>query len=329
MNEKRRILLTGGTGFVGQAVWPALEEAGYAVRGLTRDADAARARWPRKEWAEGDVESGDGIAGALDGCDACLYLVHGMGRGDDDFRRRDREAAEAFARSAAEAGVSRLLYLGGVAPQGPPSEHLASRLEVGKILRSGAVPCLELRASMIVGYGSLSWWIVRDLAARLPVMVIPRWMRHRTEPVAVSDVVVALVRGLSVPLESSASYDIPGPEALTEKEIVIQTARALGLRQPVMISVPVLSPWWSSHWVRMVTRADWGVAREIVLGLNEDLLARNADYWEMIGHRDRLTYRQAAREAVGAERGDKRRVTGLPAWVELGVRALRSSTAPA
>jgi uncharacterized protein YbjT (DUF2867 family) len=329
MSEKTRVLLTGGTGFVGQAVWPALEEAGYAVRGLTRDADGARARWPQKEWAEGDVESGDGIADALNGCDAGIYLVHGMGRGDDDFRRRDREAAEAFARSAAEAGVSRLLYLGGVDPQGPRSEHLASRLEVGEILRSGAVPCLELRASMIVGYGSLSWWIVRDLAARLPVMVLPRWMKHRTEPVAISDVVIALVRGLSIPLETSASYDIPGPEALTEKEIVIQTARALGLRPPAMIGVPVLSPWWSSHWVHMVTRADWGVAREIVLGLADDLIARNAEYWDIIGHEDRLTYRQAAAAAFAAERGDGRELTGLPAWVEEGVRAFRSSPAPA
>ncbi|HEY3267759.1 MAG TPA: NAD(P)H-binding protein [Armatimonadota bacterium] len=323
MSVQGKVLLTGATGFVGGAVWTALVEAGFEVRGLTRDPQRALGRWPGREWAPGDVETGSGVREALRGRDFAIYLVHGMGRGGQDYRRRDREAAGRFAQAAADAGLSRIVYLGGVEPQGTPSEHLASRLEVGEELRRGPVRTLELRASMIVGYGSLSWRIVRDLAARLPFMVLPRWMSHRTEPVATEDVVVALVRGLSAPLTASASYDLPGPEALSEKEIVCLSAEALGLRPPVMLEVPVLSPWLSSHWVHVVTRAEWEVAREIVLGLGHELLARNSDYWTLIGHEARIPFREAARRAVEAERAEGRRIGGIAGAVEAAVRRTR------
>jgi uncharacterized protein YbjT (DUF2867 family) len=274
------------------------------------------------------VETGAGVLEAMKGCEAALYLVHGMGSGDEDFRARQRAAAETFAAHAERAGIGRTLYLGGVEPQGPPSEHLASRLAVGRILRAGAVPCLELRASMIVGYGSESWWIVRDLAARLPVMALPLWMRHRTQPVAIRDVVIALVRGLSLPLEAGASWDIPGPEILSEKEILMQAAEALGLAPPITLDVPLVSPILSSYWVQAVSRAGWDVARELVLGLTEDLLARNSTYWDMIGHRDRLTFMEAARAAIREERAAGCAPEGLPAAVESVVRLLRSTGAP-
>ena len=325
MSNAGRILVTGATGFVGRAVCPALEQAGYTVRGLSRDSDRARARWPDRDWVHGDVGTGEGVAGALHGCDAALYLVHGMGRGDADYRERDRTAATEFAAMAARAGLSRLIYLGGVAPQGPPSEHLASRLEVGEALRSSGLPSLELRASMIIGHGSLSWVIVRDLAARLPFMVLPRWMRHITQPVAIEDVVVALVQGLSVPIAPGASFDLPGPESLSETEIVIQAAGALGLRPPLMVEVPVLSPWLSSHWIHVVTRAEWGVAREIVLGLAHDLLARNDDYWTLIGHDTRISFREAARRAVADERDLGRQEGAFAGWVESSMRRVRAA----
>lgn len=274
-----KVLMTGATGFVGHSLWPALVAAGFEVRGLTRDPGAARKRYPGREWYGGDVETGAGVLEAMKGCEAALYLVHGMGSGNDDFRERECAAAEGFAEKAGRAGLQRIVYLGGVAPRGTPSEHLASRLEVGRILRSGPVPSLELRASMIVGYGSASWWIVRDLAARLPVMALPLWMHHRTQPVAIQDVVVALTRGLSLPMEASASYDIPGPETLSEKEIVMRAAEALGLMPPLTIDVPAVTPFLSSLWVQAISRAQWDVARELVLGLTEDLLARDDRYW--------------------------------------------------
>lgn len=322
---KGRVLIAGATGFVGQSVWPALEEAGFHVRGLTRHAANARRERPDADWAEGDVETGEGVAEALAGCAAALYLVHGMGRGDGRYRERDRKAAEGFARRAAEAGIGRIIYVGGVAPRGRPSKHLASRLEVGEILRGGATPCLELRASMIVGCGSLSWWIVRDLAARLPAMLMPRWTRHHTQPVAIRDVAEALTRGLGVPLEKSAWYDIPGPQTLTEKEIIVESARALGLRPPLMMGVPFVSPGLSSYWIHLITRADWSVAREIVLGLSEELVARTDDYWRLIGHTDLTTFQEAAREAVREEREKGLRLPPVAAWVEALMRALRST----
>ena len=130
---------------------------------------------------------------ALEGASLAFFLVHGMAGGDRNFRRREVGAAQRFASAAAESGLERIVYLGGVAKVGAESEHLKSRIEVGEALRSGRVPAVELRASMIVGHGSLSWLIVRDLAARLPFMILPRWLRSRTEPVGIDDVVAALL----------------------------------------------------------------------------------------------------------------------------------------
>jgi uncharacterized protein YbjT (DUF2867 family) len=172
---------------------------------------------------------------------------------------------------------------------------------VGEVLRSGPVKTVELRASMIVGHGSLSWLIVRDLAARLPVMVLPRWLKSRTQPVAIDDVVIALVQALDLPIEASMSFDLPGPDVLSGKEVLEETSRAMGLPNPKMIAVPFLTPRLSSLWVRFVTRAQWSVAREVVVGLTEDLLARDGGFWQLIGHRVCLTFARAAKAALDAE----------------------------
>lgn len=315
------ILLTGATGFVGRGVWPLLKRRGHAVRALTRDAGAARRRFPRRAWVEGDVSDAGSLAGAMDGCAAALYLVHGMAEGGPGFRAREVRAAGTFARAAQDAGLERIVYLGGIAPQGKPSEHLASRLEVGEVLRAGAVPAVELRASMIIGAGSLSWTIVRDLAARLPAMVLPRWLRSRTQPVAARDVGAALVGALGGDV-AAGDYDLPGPDTLSGREILERTAAALGLKRPVSVNVPLLSPWLSSQWVRFVTRADWSVAREVVLGLQSDILARDGRYWALIGQRSRLPFAAAAARAVADEKKDP---PGGPwAEAEFLLRALRS-----
>jgi uncharacterized protein YbjT (DUF2867 family) len=306
MSGEKRMLLTGATGFVGSAVRPALLAAGWQVRCLSRDANRARKRWPRFEWVEGDVVDETSLTSALTGCQGALYLVHGMGEGDD-FAARERQGATAFANAAAAAGCARVVYLGGLQP--PPgqevSAHLRSRREVGEILRAGRVPAIELRASMIVGRNSLSWIVVRDLAARLPFMVLPAWLRSRTQPVAIDDVVVALVRGLSVDLpqdmKTGGWFDIPGPDTLSGKEILDETARALGFSRPVRIEVPVLTPRLSSLWLRFVTRAHWATARQVVLGLTHDLLAHDDRYWSLIDHQQRLSFVEAARRAVVAE----------------------------
>jgi len=305
MTEARStLLLTGATGFVGRAVRPALAAMGLRIRGLTRDGARARERQPALEWVEGDVGDAASCARALEGCQAALYLVHGIGEGAH-YHQREVAAATTFCRAAAAAGVERIVYLGGVAPAGSGSEHLRSRLDVGEALRSGPVKTIELRASMIVGYGSLSWLIVRDLAARLPFMVLPQWLKSRTQPVAIADVVIALVRALDLQLPASACFDIPGPLTLSGKEILEETARVMGLPHPRMIEVPLISPRLSSLWVRFVTRAKWSVAREVVVGLTEDLLAHDDRFWQLIDHPTRLTFAEGARLALEGERSQE------------------------
>lgn len=298
--HERTILLTGATGFVGGAVRSALIADGWRVRCLTRDAARARLREPAFDWVQGDVAEETSCARALNGCQAALYLVHGIGEGAD-YHRSEVQAASVFSSAAAAAGVERIVYLGGVAPGSAGSDHLRSRLHVGETLRAGSVLTIELRASMIVGHGSLSWLIVRDLAARLPFMVLPRWLKSRTQPVAIDDVVFALVAALVMPSPASAWFDIPGPVTLSGKEILEETTKAMGLSPPYMLEVPLLSPRLSSLWVRFVTRARWTVAREVVVGLTEDLLAKDDRFWEIVGHPHRLTFADAARLALAVE----------------------------
>ncbi len=295
------VLLTGATGFVGNAVRPALAAKGWRVRCVTRDAARARRRQPALDWVEGNVGDAASSARALDGCQAAIYLVHGIGEGPD-YHQREVAAAATFSQAAHAAGLERIVYLGGVAPVGSGSEHLRSRLDVGEALRSGPVKTLELRASMIVGHGSLSWLIVRDLAARLPFMILPQWLKSRTQPVAIADVVIALVQALDLQLPASACFDIPGPVTMSGKEILEETARVLGLPHPRMFEVPLLSPRLSSLWVRFVTRAEWSVAREVVVGLTEDLLARDDRFWRLIDHPNRLTFAEGARLALDGDR---------------------------
>jgi uncharacterized protein YbjT (DUF2867 family)/membrane protease YdiL (CAAX protease family) len=299
----KTLLLTGATGFVGSAVRPALLAKGWRVRCLTRDMRRARKHAPELDWVEGDVSDPGSCARALEGCYAALYLIHGIGEGAD-YHEHEVGAAVTFARAAHAAGVERLVYLGGVAPMGSGSAHLRSRLEVGEALRAGPVKAIELRASMIVGHGSLSWLIVRDLAARLPVMVLPRWLKSRTEPVAINDVVVALVGALDLQLEASAWFDVPGPDAFSGSEILVETSRLMGLRRPRMIAVPFLTPRLSSLWVRFVTRARWSVAREVVIGLTEDLLAHDNNFWQLIDHSRQMKFSDAARLALETEQAE-------------------------
>jgi uncharacterized protein YbjT (DUF2867 family) len=296
--SSKTVLLTGATGFVGRAVQPALVAAGWNVRSLSRR--SARPPAAGVEWARGDVANADDCARVLEGVQTAIFLVHGMGEGRD-FERREVDEAERFAEAAARAGARRIVYLGGLAPSGQASPHLHSRLMVGETFRHGPVPTLELRASLIIGHGSLSWLIVRDLAARLPVMVLPSWLRSRTQPVAIDDVVAALVGAVELPETGSGSFDLPGPDVLSGREILDETARQMHLGPPFAIEIPLLTPRLSSQWVRFVTRARWSVAREVVVGLTHDLLARDDHFWGRIGHAGRLSFAEAAHRALAVE----------------------------
>ena len=291
-----KIVVVGATGFVGRALTAALADAGEDVRAASRQP-------PRPEradvrWVHCDVARSETIAPALADADVAYYLVHSMAS-TADFRDVDRRCAQDFAAAAATTTCRRIVYLGGVAPRGTPSEHLASRLEVGEILRGGAVPAIELRASMIVGNGSASWQIMRDLAARLPFMVLPRWLESRTCPIALADVIDALLDAREVPLAASTWFDIPGPDVLTARELLEIVAALDGRRIP-SLRVPVLTPALSALWLKLVSGADYSVGRELVLGLTEDLLPQKS-FWEVTERPPRWSFRAAAAEALATE----------------------------
>lgn len=287
------VLVTGATGFVGSRLLATLARREVEVRAGSRRAPGRST--PRVSWVQLDVNRPETLLPALDGCEAAYFLVHALGT--PGFEQREERAAASFASAAEHAGVQRIVYLGGVAPSARASTHLRSRLRTGALLRAGRVPTFELRAGMIIGVGSESWRIVRDLATRLPVMVLPRWMHSRSQPVAIDDVLFALAGALDVPLERAGVYDLPGPEVLSAREILARVARLNGTA-PVMVEVPVVSPRLSSHWIRWVTRAHGDVARELVEGLREDLLASQPPFWTLLPPRDLVPFDVAARRAL-------------------------------
>jgi uncharacterized protein YbjT (DUF2867 family) len=258
------------------------------------------------------VQNRHSVKAALEGIDAVLYLIHAMGEAGD-FEEKERTAAENLLAAAETAGVKRIVYLGGVAPEGQPSKHLRSRLATGKILRSGSVSTIELRAGMIIGTGSASWCMVRDLAARLPFMILPAWLQNHSQPVAAEDVVHALVRALELPPDVQGVFDLPGPETLTGEQILRRIAGILGVN-PYTVRVPVLTPRLSSYWLKLVTRADFGIAQELVEGLTSDLVASHQHFWTLSpGYRPKA-FDDAAREALREEGKKLSRGTRALEW---------------
>jgi len=297
--ERGSVLVSGATGFIGGALTAELARRDVHVVAVSRR-PTKRAPTSGVEWRTCDLLEPSTLDAAFVGIRTAYYLVHSMGTGASEFGELERRAAEAFARAAARAQVKRIVYLGGPSPPGPPSEHLRSRLAVGEILRAGPVPTIELRASMVVGHGSASWQIVRDLAVRLPVMVLPRWLNSRTRPVALADVVAALVGAADMPLERSEWFDVPGPEILSGQQILERIALIRG-RRFIALKVPFLTPQVSALWLRLITRTNFALARELVLGLKDDLLPRDARFWGLIGHTELVSFDAAVRHALASE----------------------------
>jgi uncharacterized protein YbjT (DUF2867 family) len=292
------VLVTGATGFIGRTLVTALVASGNQVIALSRRPPSSRLAGVT--WRACDLSRPESLGQAFSGVRVAFYLVHSMAGGASHFRELERNAVQAFVAAAAAAGVERVVYLGGPAPIGVPSEHLRSRLEVGEILRAGPVRTVELRASMVIGAGSASWQIVRDLAVRLPLMVLPKWLSSRTRPVALDDVIAALVAAADLPLEQSEWFDVPGPETMSGEQILERIAALTG-RRFLAIKVPLLTPQLSALWLRLVTRTDFGLARELVLGLKDDLLPKDDRFWQLIGHTELLSFDEAARRALSAE----------------------------
>lgn len=281
-----RILVTGASGYIGSHLVPKLLDAGHDVAVFSRNPDRLPAAWrDRVEVRRGDAGSDADVAAALSGVDVAYYLLHSMdGRGD--FVARDRELAHRFAAAASDAGVGRIVYLSGLHPDGPLSEHLASRVEVGEILLGSGVPTAVLQAGVVLGAGSASFDMLRHLTERLPAMVAPKWLENSIQPIAIGDVLHYLVAAADLPPEVNRSFDLGGPDVLTYRQMMQRYAELAGLRQRLIVTVPVLTPKLASHWVGLVTPIPSGIAKPLVGSLMHDAVRREFDAEGVLGEPD-------------------------------------------
>ncbi len=315
------VLVLGASGYVGSHLVPRLVEEGHSVRAAGRRRETLEAReWAGVEVVQADALDPESLAAAFQGVDLVYYLVHSMASGTD-FPERDRRAAENARRAAENAGVGRIVYLGGLQPRGTASAHLASRRETGNVLRAGAVDVTEVRAGIVVGPGSAAFEVIRDLVYHLPVMVTPRWVRSLTQPIALDDLIEYLVRLPATEQPGSRTYDVGGPEIVRYQDLLSRFAKVVG-RRLAIIPVSVLSPRLSSYWLDLVTAVPSSVARPLIDGLRHDLVVDpDSDLHSRIPIELR-TYEEAVRAALEAERTAR-----LPArWTE-GSFAMRDHRA--
>jgi uncharacterized protein YbjT (DUF2867 family) len=299
------ILLTGGSGYVGGRLIPLLEQRRANLRCLARDPEKLRPRVrPTTEVVRGDVLDRASLDEALRGVHTAYYLVHLMS-GSKDFEGDDRRAATHFAGAASEAGVRRIIYLGGLGDDSLPglSPHLRSRHEVGEILRGSGVETIEFRASVVVGAGSLSFDLMKSLTDRLPVMICPRWLSTPTQPVAVDDVLAYLLAAKDLPPGGSRFFEIGGTDVVTYGGLIREYARQRGLRR-WLISVPVLTPYLSGLWLALVTPASFEVGRHLIEGLKNPTVVRDRTALDVFPIRPvgiREAIRKAIEEAGGSD----------------------------
>src|SRR4051794_12367874 len=294
------ILLTGGSGYVGGRLIPLLAKQGVRLRCLARNPKKMRSRvQPGTELVQGDVLDTPSLDQALQGVHTAYYLVHLMS-GSRDFEKEDRQAATNFTQAAKQAGVQRILYLGGLGDDADPklSPHLRSRHEVGKILRESGVTTVEFRASLVIGTGSLSFDLVQSLTDRLPVMLCPRWLTTPTQPIAVDDVLAYLLAAKDLPPGESRILEIGSPDVTTYGGMIREYARQKGLRR-WLISVPVLTPYLSSLWLALVTPTAFDVGRHLIEGLKNPTVVLDRTALEVFSIRP-MGIREAIQKAVGS-----------------------------
>jgi len=267
------ILITGATGFIGRRLTQRLLDEGYSVRCMVRHASAGLTAGA--ETVQGDMLEPATLGSALADIDTAYYLVHSMSGGRAGFERRDRDAAENFVAAANWAKVRRVIYLGGLGETGDDlSEHLKSRLEVAEILKKGTFTTTFLRAAIIIGAGGASFEMVRALVNRLPIMITPRWVTTRCQPIAVDDVISYLAGCLADERTVGRTFDIGGPEVLTYKEMMERFADIEG-KQLYIFLVPVLTPRLSSYWVGFITPVPPSVSMPLIEGLKNEVICRN------------------------------------------------------
>ena len=272
----RPVLVTGASGYIGGKVVDALLERGIPVRAMSRNPERLSRLGERGvEVVAGDVMDRSSLRMALDGVFAAYYLIHSMGgRGSErTFVEYDRFAAQNFALEGRN--LERVIYLGGLGRHDDDlSPHLRSRLEVGQILQSGPAPVTILRSGIVIGAGSASWTMLLSLVRRLPVMLTPRWVDTRSQPIAVNDVIGYLMAALDNPRTAAKSYEIGGPDVLTYRQMMEQTAAIVGKR-PLIVGVPVLTPQLSAYWVDFVTPVPASIAHPLIEGLRNEAIVHD------------------------------------------------------
>ncbi|MDO9394934.1 MAG: SDR family oxidoreductase [Herbiconiux sp.] len=320
MTETRRALVTGATGYIGGRLVPRLLEAGFTVRVLVRSPEKLRdVPWAGEvEVVTGDLGDPDSLARACEHVDVFYYLVHSMG-GVGDFEQTEKLSAENVAEAVAAAGVSRVVYLGGLHPEhGELSPHLRSRVEVGRILIASGVPTAALQAGVVIGSGSTSFEMIRHLTDVLPYMPAPKWVRNFIQPIAVRDVLYYLLQSASLPGDVSRTFDIGGPDVLRYGQMMNGYALEAGLAQRPIAALPVLTPWLASQWVNLVTPIPRALAIPIIASLQFDCVTHEHEIRDYIDDPEGgLTpYRRAVRLALQKEKAGEVETSWQDAFVD-------------
>ena len=334
--EPPLILLSGATGYVGGRLLKALEAKGQRVRCLARRPEMLAPKvGPKTEVVEGNALDRASLDRALQGVEVAYYLVHSMGAGRS-FEDQDRRAAKNFGHAAKLAGVKRIIYLGGLGrAEEDLSPHLRSRQEVGQILRGAQVPVLEFRASIIIGHGSVSFEMIRTLVERLPIMITPRWVKVKAQPIAIDDVLAYLVSALDIPVTEYRIHEIGGADQMSYAEIMRAYARMRGIRL-VMIPVPVLTPFISSLWLGLITPLYARIGRTLIESIVHSTVVRDPSALKVFGVRP-IGVEEALQRALASEESDFAATRwsdalsssgDLPSWggVQFGSRLVDSRT---
>ncbi|MBT8387727.1 MAG: SDR family oxidoreductase [Ignavibacteria bacterium] len=294
--KTKMILVTGATGYVGGRLVPRLQEQGYKVRCLARDASRLKGRWEDVDIVQGDVLNKDSLQNVFREIDTAYYLIHSMG-GEGEFSETDIRAAENFASAAKRQGVKRIIYLGGLGSYNEQlSKHLTSRIKTGDTLRKFGVSVTEFRAGVIVGSGSLSFEMIRYLTERLKFMITPKWVNTKTQPIAIRDVLHYLVDALTTMESKGEIIDVGGEDVLTYKDLMNIYAEVRGLKR-YFIKVPVLTPKLSSHWIGLVTPLPSRIAKPLVDGLKNELICKSDKAKKMFNFTP-ISYKQAVEHAL-------------------------------
>jgi uncharacterized protein YbjT (DUF2867 family) len=272
-----KVLVAGASGFVGQRLCVALDRAGHDVVAMTRN--PARYRGAGTP-VRGDVQQPATLERAMAGCQAAYYLVHSLQ--DTDFENKDAAGATAFGQAAARNGLHRIIYLGGLGDDADElSPHLRSRRQVENLLGTGGVPVTVIRAGIIIGNGGISWELTRQLVEHLPVMITPRWVATRTQPIAIDDVVTYLAGVLEPPEAAGRVYEAGGPDVV-QYSTMLRRVAAIENRPLVILPVPLLSPWLSSLWLTLVTDIDTGTGRNLVDSMTNEVIVRDDSIRDLI-----------------------------------------------